>query len=343
MCVWLVAATSLFESQIAKNILSEDIRVEGRSIPFVIADYLPIEPDLTGGTDYCKLKVAEAYQHFVYALAKYYNCDIKHISGVSIHKLHGQVFDPDQSEKSQSPTSKYTPEERAKCNRAKIGGYCPTYLQYAECVFKNYVIKGNEAAAAKLDQLKDKRRFFHPLFRDYISRSKNVYTPLLDETIFQLCRFVNNACPSLNPQFEDRGGFKLLHICGVFDVYTPLHGYDSLYEHTLTRKERKTLVKEDRKLGETFYLNTTFAGVEFSPLGVPHDVHINSKASIDSYFHEKCRKRCEYFSEVKTLTDGWKKLSNFGYNRQLLLCIHHSVLCPTCPICETMDVSFTST
>lgn len=355
MCMWFMVAvytricwslsnpiTLEFDDYKAKNILTKDLFREGRAIPFIEVDYFPFEPNPENSRNTCKDQLKKGYQDFVYALAEYNSCDINHISGTSLEVLDGQLFSVASSIKFNQPPYNLTTEQKELCSQAKISAYCPTYLQYAECVFFAYV---NSEATKILTspnlQLSDTA--IHPLFPKYVGRDTKPYSFLLDETVSHLCRFVNTACGTLHPQFEDTGAFRLQHICTVFDVYTPLQGLDSLYDETLPEKERADLILRERLLAETYYFNMKNDGTKFSPLGLPYDVHLNPGDVLTKFFVELCKRRCSYHNIMRDLTHAWKKLSVLGYQRQVLMCAKLSTTCSECPVCSDMAIAVKST
>ncbi|GIX65115.1 (p)ppGpp synthetase, putative [Babesia caballi] len=350
ICVWHAAlrftsaaapGAGLSKSEDAKptaeNITHNGPATGHLSIPFEVADYLPAEPESGEGSNVCRRTLNETYQASVQAILALYDCNIHYIGNVKLTLLEGRIFDKPSNNTSELAAPDKKGAIPIGCVSAKLAAHCPTYLSYADCVFKVHVASRNKNKNVKIPVFPLRELKFDARFMDYLERFSDSLSPLLDETLLQLCRFVITACSSLHPEFEDTVHFKEQHICSVLDVLTPLKGFDSLYDPSLPEEERLHLKETERQLyGNQFYVSV--AGLVYSPLGAPYDIPMNIDTDIKKYSRGLCEKRCEYLKTVKELTSDWSKLSAEGYKRQVMICAKLLVTCEACDACAGFGI-----
>ncbi|CDR98109.1 hypothetical protein, conserved [Babesia bigemina] len=326
-----------FENYIAQNILDKILHEKNLTIPLEEADYLP--PDFAPGTSdvRCRRVLTRHYQGFLYALVENSGCSIESVADVPLDDLSGHLFGPLGDRTIDTTANKTNARTPASCIQAKIQAKCPVYLAYAECVFTKYMSFGKTNAKLTLPKRPSIDQTFGARFLEYIEGIAKNVPRLIDETVTHLCRFVNTACGSLNPQFEDTLSFRLQHVCSLFDVFTPLADYSTMYSPELSEEQRLEISELDREMREAMFY-APIENVFFSPLGVPYDTSINAKHILDAYFDKLCQKRCDYITTMLNISSDWTKLSVLGQQQQMLICAKLVVTCNGCQSCEKMGI-----
>ncbi|ORM41225.1 uncharacterized protein BXIN_0884 [Babesia sp. Xinjiang] len=348
MCTWPAAAMPVnsslapsdvsalvFEDHLAINILRKDLAEKNLTISFEEVAYLPLEPK-SRRENACKNSLTIDYPKFVYAISERNGCDINELADVPLGVLSNRVF----YEVAQSVPERHVSHSFSgipdTCLLSKISGHCPAYLVYAECVYTKYIRRKNATTTVVLPSSPLGEGTFKVRFSQYLQRVSGNIPPLLELTVEKLCRFVNTACGSLHPQFRHSYDFKIQHVCSVFDVFTPLVDFGSLFDPSVPEEELLALkVVDDQHYEDLF---ATSIDLIFSPLGVPYDANINDKSDLVQYHNEICEKRCAYVGIMAEMTSSWTKLSDLGRQRQLMICAKILALCNACANCDGLDV-----
>ncbi|GFE55915.1 penicillin-binding protein 1A, putative [Babesia ovis] len=306
------------------------------AISFEEADYFPWEPRHAGGASRCQLSSDIDYPDFLYALADYYSCDIYDLADTPLYMFDNRLFysvEETVTTRQIFPNSSTLSDE---CTLTKVAAHCPTYLVYAECVYSLYIKDSTAVANIVLPEFAPTGTF-DETFTRYLQRVKNSISSLLDETVTQLCRFVNTACSSLHPQFKGSAEFRAQHICSMFDVFTPLGPFETLYDLGLPSEDLDALKEFDSEQYEQLFYGTT--DVVYSPLGVPIGNGMNSMQRLSSYYAELCERRCGYIIKLSMMTDKGTNLSVHGRIRQLRICGKIQAMCDECDACTELGIS----
>ncbi|EKX72631.1 conserved hypothetical protein [Theileria equi strain WA] len=319
--------------------LSKDISDISRIIHLEEIDSIPWETEQPGNSSsICTKTLQSDYENAVYGLSEHFGCDVNSISSAlfdySKHPLSGPPLDHNLQNKQHIGT---TPG----CTRAKLAARCSSFLKLANCIYSNYIEYARKAKT-QLALSNDAIKVFeiypnNNLINKYNSVAGGGIGFLFREFLGSVCAFVHNACDLLHPQFKFDEEHRKSQACIVFDIITPLKGYNSLFDKALPAKRRLELVTEEKKAFLNYY-NHRVPELVLSQIDIPLLEPFNKSSKLRDYRVGLCNTRCQTISQLHSERENNKEYSAAGRYRIYAICVQLAIYCNICKLCESIGV-----
>ncbi|KAK2196101.1 hypothetical protein BdWA1_002701 [Babesia duncani] len=293
----------LDKSSSNEDFLEADISQYGLKAPLYEYDEIPREPNSDSKIKQtCKIQLQSHYEDAIAALTSdMKTCKLTSIAADFIHPKYIQGI-----HQGKIYTGNDNIEISSDCKRIEFAARCSAYLKFANCMYLRHVggAAGNNKDLVISDGVKEffTEKYDKTLISIYTNRSGGRIGFLMHEALGYMCRYVNNACMDIHPQFDHNVDHRLSQACSIFDYITPLNSYESLFTLENDSEELEILVYKDKDLISN-YNNIQLSKLMYTSMGIPLDTPVNSQHKIETYLQTLCNQRCEVVQKLMVSRD----------------------------------------